>query len=185
MPSSPFVSDAERAAITTHVAEGHRLLADEVAGLDDALWDRRPDPEAWSPAEIVEHVLLAERSLMQQVRVRSTDAPDADWEAKVDGRIEVLRRSLPGSGKAKAGPSVTGFGGLRREDVAASLADSARTLDELLVSAQDLPLKAILWNNKWFGDLSAYLWLLYIPLHTERHIGQLRRTKASLLTPGA
>ena len=42
-----------------------------------------------------------------------------------------------------------------------------------------LPLKEHLSANPFFGDLNAYQWLIYIPLHNMRHDQQIAEVKAS------
>ena len=169
------LSEMERSELANQVSQLHRSLAAEVQGMSLSQWDLRPDADTWSAAEIVEHVLLVETSLMRQILEHSGDTPRADWEFVLRGKADFLRKVLPGGGKAKAGPSVTRFEGLALARVPDALADSREKLEELLLGTRDLPLKAILWGNRWFGDLSAYLWLLYIPLHGEGHLGQLKR----------
>ena len=181
MSTSWNLSQGERAEITRKVSQLHQQLVAEAATTSVSLWGSRPAPDTWSPEEVVEHVLLAETSLLRRIVEHSQDSPQAEWEARLQGKEDLLRKVLPGEGRAKAGASVTMFQGLAFDGVPQAFAKSEEFLEQLLFSTRDLPLKAILWNNRWFGDLSLFLWLLYIPLHGERHLGQLRRIKAKQL----
>lgn len=71
------------ASYTDSIDELASVFADANAG-DGALLDRRPAPDAWSVAEILNH--LADAELHQSVRLRSMLADDAPvWPAWDEG----------------------------------------------------------------------------------------------------
>ena len=170
---------AERNELSAQLARAHADVRVEISNTRLGVWAQRPDPLRWSCAEIVEHILLVEASLLRRVMEHQNDVPVSDWKAALEGKKELLLKIVPSEGKVQASPGVATFRGINYSDVEAALSESRAQLQSFLQETADLPLKAILWPHSLFGSLSAYLWLLYIPLHTERHVAQLRRTCAA------
>lgn len=129
----------------------------------------------WSPSEIVEHILLVDAEILDAVSRHLKDDPSPDWERLTGNKEAALKRYLPNMGRAQANAETSTFRGCRQEDVKDSLERNYCVISELFEMHSDTPLKAIVWHHPGMGPLSAYLWLLYIPLHAERHLNQLLR----------
>lgn len=170
------LTEEECVELARRRAESHKSLTNEISRIPENLWTTSySDVSAWCGSEIVEHVLLAEASLIGQVRQHLEDAPNPDANKLLTGKLETLLRVLPGTGKAVAGPRLSTFSGLDRTSVASRLDESRAAFSDLIDQAKSVPVKAIVWENKFFGSLSAYHWMLYVPLHTLRHAAQLGR----------
>ncbi|MFT4114338.1 DinB family protein [Silvibacterium sp.] len=169
------ISGDERAWLLEHLHKVHATIADVVRRTGAADWSAQPCPASWSPAQIVEHTLLVEDEILAEVQAHLDGRPSPDWQAQTAGKDAVLRRYLPRIGKALANPRTSTFRGLSPDEVEPSLAESYRRFSSLLRISEERPMKAIVWLHGGMGGLSAYLWLLYIPLHSERHLHQLER----------
>lgn len=133
----------------------------------------------------MEHIFLAQQVLREQVLLHLQDVARPELLSIMDKQRSRLMRYLPGGGKAQAGKRSTAFQGLRPEIVTAKIASAEQEFSSLLRTAEAYPIKVIAWESPFFGELSAFLWLLYPALHTVRHVGQLSRLNVSLqrLTP--
>ncbi len=145
-------------------------------------WIRRAPDGGWSAAEIFEHVVLANSSLMAAVRDRLVQAPEGEWRQLTAGKDSLIEQVLSSGGRAKAGPRTSTFSGVVQNDLRQILADSHWELRQLLAAAVPFPLHAIVWPHGFLGPLSAFQWLLYIPSHTARHVGQMQRLQRIYLS---
>ena len=103
------------------------------------------------------------------------DQPSPDWERVTPHKDAVLKHYLPNIGRARANARASTFKGIPQQDVQAALAKTYQSVEEILDKGSGAALKAIVWAHGGFGPLSAYQWLLYVPLHAERHLNQLLR----------
>jgi hypothetical protein len=104
-----------------------------------------------------------------------------EWESKTAGKAQFIERVMPNrSRRAQAPLEVRPSGKMSREEVVRQFKEvRSRTLD--FVKTTELPLKAHTYDHPFpvFGTLSAYDWVLYIPLHNQRHNQQMTEVKES------
>lgn len=174
MNSEWLMTENDCQDLETRLLSAHSRLSEIVLRISPAMWTTLSPGTLWSASNIVEHVLLSEKVLMDQVRRHMDDPPNPDAGFLLAGQAEKLFRILPSGGKAAAGASVSTFVGLNHAHVSDGFSSSSLEYAKLIQEMRFRPVKAILWRNRFFGDLSAYLWMLYIPLHSERHVAQLR-----------
>ena len=174
------LEDTERQELVRRLEQVHAKLADAMRGVGPRLWSSHREAGVWSAAEIVEHILLVEASLLAGVESHLGDKPDSSWEESTRGKKELLERILPTEGKAVAPVSVSNFSGLDQRQALQGLEASRQRFEQFLQRTATLPLKALVWPHSIFGPLSAHHRLLYIVLHSERHLGQLRREVQAL-----
>ncbi len=152
-----------------------------VEKLSDAQWKFKPAAEKWSVAEVVEHVVLAEVSLYSKAQEALKAPRNPEWEEKTKGKTEFLQRVMPSrTGRAKAPDEIVPEGKVMRADLMQKLrqirARSMRLAEEI-----QAPLKAHTAEHPFpiFNTLNAYQWMLYIPLHNQRHNKQIEEVLAS------
>jgi len=171
----PIIEPFERAELMDLVHGIHVDFASFIRSFTSIAWRHRQTDGVWSPSEIIEHTLLVEEELLADIEQHCGDTPSPDWAKVTKGKESLLRRFLPNAGRAQASDSTSRFLGITQGEALSQLARSERRLEEQLAVWATLPLKAIVWNHTGFGPLSGYHWLLYIPLHSERHLNQLRQ----------
>jgi len=62
------MTPAERAQLIEQYMDGYRVVAEALAGADDAALDTREAPGEWSPREVVHH--LADSEMTSAIRIR-------------------------------------------------------------------------------------------------------------------
>ncbi len=177
--ASWYATPDEFAKLTGDLRSTHSELLDAVEVFPLEKWESAGSDGGWSAAQIVEHILLAQRVLREQIRFHLQDPVRPDLPAMMEQQFARLVRYLPGGGKAHAGKQSTAFQGLSPGGVAAEISAAEEQFSDLLTAAALCPIKAIGWNSPFFGELSALLWLHYPALHTTRHVAQLSRLRAS------
>lgn len=127
----------------------------------------------WSAAQIGEHLILAEIELRKTIQKALLSPIRSDWQAVTAGKEKLLRSILAqGNGKAIASAALLPVENLELSTVIDRF-EALRFQTIEFVKAQTGPLHAHTLPNSFFGDLSAYQWILYIGYHTRRHILQL------------
>ncbi|MBP6824840.1 MAG: DinB family protein [Acidobacteria bacterium] len=174
------VSTEERAKVIKLLKESHVETLAALEKLSDEQLKFKPAPERWSVIEVAEHIMMAEGLLFGAVQRAVATAPNPDWEAKTKGKTELLEDVLAGrKGKASAPESIVPSGKISRQDLIAKLKEGrAKTMK--FTEENQVPLKAHTMDHPFpiFGTLSAYQWLIYIPLHNIRHNKQIAEVMA-------
>ena len=175
------LTDAERSRVVRLLQQTRDDFLATVEPVTDAQWDFQPGSERWSIGLIVEHLGLVERRLFGQVeRALEADA-NPDWHSATAGKDDLIETMLRDRGVPRDAPEkVVPTGALGREEMlrvyrerrARSLAFAETTPDPFKAHTLD-------HHRPVVGTLSAYQWLLYIPLHNQRHIQQIEEIQAA------
>ncbi len=183
VPDTPTMSDRERGQLRQLLNLSQKEFLDAVENLNDAQWNFKSPPidgrERWSIAQCAEHIVLAEGLLFSQVEAAMAAPAIPDWQTKTAGKTPLLLKVMPDrSHKAEAPEAIQPRQPWTREETIAKYkAARAKTIkyaettdDEVKSHVKDHPFPV-------FGTLSAYQWLIYIPLHNMRHNQQILEVK--------
>ena len=159
-------------------------LYNRVEGLSPAQEKFRPTPDAWSIAEIVEHLGVMENRLSGLMKMMLKKAESASSEAgkgsqgfrpfSLDQHIE---RSL--KEKYVAPETVRPSGNITVEESLAGLRSSRAALHELRPKLESIDLSTMTYPHPVFGPLDLYQWLAFIGVHEDRHLRQIESVLAS------
>ena len=175
------MTDDERAGMVRLLQATRTDFLAAVEPVTDAQWDFRPGADRWSIGLIAEHLGLVERGLFSRVERALEGAANADWQSATAGKDELIETMLRDRGTPRNAPEAvvpTGAVGreaalrIYRERRARSLAFAESTTDSLRAHTLE-------HHRPVFGTLNAYQWLLYIPLHNQRHLQQIAEIKAA------
>jgi hypothetical protein len=145
---------------------------------------RRPAPDRWSVAEVVEHLSLVEAQVAPVVIGALADARAAGVGAEretssVLPRLDVARlrdRSQPIAAREASQPRAG-----RDADAATAALDQHRTaLRQAVIAADGLALGDVRRPHPRLGDIDIYQWLLFLGAHESRHAEQVCEIGASL-----
>ncbi|HWR51768.1 MAG TPA: DinB family protein [Bryobacteraceae bacterium] len=156
-----------------------KMVLDAIDGLSEAQWKFKPAPDRWSIAEIVEHLILTEESMMGWTKkVLETPAVEGRSASRAaDEKLYAgyLDRSHKASAPAELRPSTGNW-----PTPAAAAQEFAsrrdRTLEYVRTTQDDL--RGHLTKGPG-GDMDAYQMVLLNAAHTERHMAQLNEVKAA------
>jgi hypothetical protein len=171
----------ERTQVLTWLDESHKEFLAAIDRVSDAQWRWKPAPERWSVGETAEHIVLAEALLLGFVRKAMAAPPNPAWEEQTKGKTELLIRMMPSRrGRAVAPKPIVPQEGLTRAQVKERF-EKQRIEIVSFVSETQMALKkhTVVHPFPTLGTLSAYQWLIYVPLHTIRHDKQIAEIKAA------
>lgn len=161
-------------------------LVRRLDGLSDEQQRFRPTPEAWSIAEIVEHLSIIEAQMVQLVgmMLKKTEASgmmrpggdgvEGDGAAagfapiNIDDFVEQSSTQ-----KFEAPDAVKPGGQLSLADALARLRDSRSTLRSFQPRIERIDGTAARYPHPFMGMFNLYQWLLFIGAHEERHLAQI------------
>jgi quercetin dioxygenase-like cupin family protein len=179
---SGTLSDAERAQLLDLYERGQRELEELVAATPDELWAKKPAPERWSVAEVVEHLGAAE-SLLFGMAQQALAAPASSNWALVEGGLSTenfMAMLQDRSKKFQAPEPIQPKGGMTRADALARYA-GARAVSAEFVRRTTLPVKKHLADGP-AGKMTVHQMLVLLGGHNLRHNAQIREALAQLQT---
>jgi hypothetical protein len=159
-----------------------------VEGLTDQAWAFRESAERWSIGEVVEHIVLAEQLLLEQVRQSVLTSPETqpapvDEQAQADEQVarNIVDRTRPAQAPPPAQP--TGKYQSPTEALRAFIQVRSQTL-ALLEQYDEATLRRHRADSPLEMPLDGYQWMLFIVGHGQRHLQQIAQVKAHAGYPG-
>jgi hypothetical protein len=179
--ADPHLTAEERAKVVKLLRDTQKEYLEALENLTDAQWNYTPSPLKWSVGLTAEHIMLTELALFSAVEAALAEKANPDWQSKTTGKAEFIERVMPSrTRRAQAPREVRPTGKLSRDEVISRFKQMRAKVLEF-AEKTDKPLKAHTLDHPFpvFGTLSAYDWLLYIPLHNLRHNKQIAEVKSS------
>lgn len=179
--ADPHMTAEERTKALGWLEASQREFLAAIGPVSDAQWKWKPAPERWSVGEVAEHIVLAEAGQFANVKKALAADASTDWEQRTRGKTEMIEMVMAlRLGKAISPEPLVPGGKVTRAE-ARERFEALRA--EMLKFAQETtaPLKEHLAAHPMpvFDPLNAYQWLIYAPLHTQRHLKQIAEVKAT------
>ena len=166
------------------IDEPRERLYNRVESLNEEQANARPEANAWSAAEIVEHLTIMEERLVRMMKVMLTKAERASLksdramvEIKPFSLDELVARSR--NERYIAPDAMRPSGTVRLAHLLVRLRQSRVELRSLRPRIEATDLSAVTYPHPAFGPLNFYQWLAFIGLHEERHLRQLESVMAA------
>ncbi len=158
-------------------AEAQRqVLMAAVASVPEPLRDRRPSPDTWSVAEVLEHLHRVERGIGRLVVRQLETARAAGAETEAGSLLHSLDhlRLTEGGEPLPAPEFVQPRGALTSSAAVLALVESRAALRAAVAQGDGLALGTISVPHVAYGPLTLYEWILFLGQHEARHAGQIR-----------
>ena len=165
------------------------VLLDAVATVPEPLRERRPEPEAWSVAEILEHLHLTEQGIAWIINwhvgeAKAAGAAPEQETGSLLGSLDVFR--IPERIVPVASPGIVRpRGAMNAAQAIAALGESRQALTAAAAAGDGLALGTITYTHIVLGALNMYQWLLFVGQHEARHAVQIREVGARLAQPSS
>ncbi|HMG12362.1 MAG TPA: DinB family protein [Gemmatimonadaceae bacterium] len=168
----------------TFVEEKRRELFQSFEGVDGDRLCRRAAPDAWSVAEILEHLRLVESGIARLITKRAGQAKDAGLgeeksTASVMPTFERFNATLDNA-IMQAPATLLPRANVDISEALDGLESSREALRAAVVSASGLSLGEIKHTHPFLGELDLYQWLIFVGQHEGRHKRQIERTLKSI-----
>jgi hypothetical protein len=166
------------AEILEAIDESRARLQKRVEGLSPAQEKFRPSPDAWSIAEIIEHLSIIEGQMGKLFLMMLKKAESAGVPPAQDGRSfrpvdlsQFVERSL--KEKYTAPETVRPSGNVMVADSLDRMRRSRAGLHDLRPKLESMDLSGMIYPHPAFGPLDIYQWLAFIGVHEDRHLRQI------------
>ncbi len=177
---SGTLSAAERAEILALLERGQRELEELVASTPEELWAKKPAPDRWSVAEVVEHLGAGEGLLFGMLQQALAAPPSPNW-ALVEGGMSTesfMNMLQDRSKKYQAPEPIQPKGGMSRADALAKYA-GARAITAEFVRRTSAPVKKHVADGP-AGKMTGHQMLVLLGGHNLRHNAQIREALEQL-----
>jgi hypothetical protein len=166
------------AELLEYAAAQRLVLLDAVAAVPQPRRDRRPAEDAWSVAEVLEHLHRTESGVALLVTARLAEARLAGLAEEREtgsllGSLDRFGLVQPGR-RVGAPPLLHPTGTLGWAEALDRLAASREALLHALAPGDGLALGGVLHPHPFLGPLSVYQWILFVAQHEARHAVQIR-----------
>ena len=159
-------------------------IYNRVEGLSEDEARRRPSADAWSVAEIIEHLAKIEGRLRQMMTMMLTKAEAAGARSS-DGAVEIKPFTLEKlieigrNEKFTAPEPLRPSGEASLADALEGLRGSRADLHNLRPRIEMTNLAGATYPHPVGIDLNFYEWLAFVGVHVERHLRQIERVLAA------
>jgi len=175
---SGTLTEADKNEGLAQLERTRRGLIEATKGLSEDQWRFKPGPERWSVAEILEHIVVSEDSLLESTSKKVMQAPagkpDRDYKSTdklvlsaIADRTQKFQTPEPLHPTLRWTP---------QETLAHFLKSRERSM-EFLGSTPDLRDHVV--DSPLGQPPDAYQWMLFISAHCERHTKQILEVKAA------
>jgi hypothetical protein len=168
-----------------HVGRNRDLLRDALGEVPPDLRERKPAPDRWSAAEVLEHLAIVEASVAalldrglraaQAAGPLPADPDDAPVVWSIDA-AQLLDRERPREAPRRIRPSE----GWTAEQAWQALERSRADLRRVVLAADGLATASIRAPHPFLGELSFHQWVAFVGFHEARHAAQVRAVAAAL-----
>jgi hypothetical protein len=172
------LSKGDRDFMLSHLHGARKLTLDAVAGLTEAQWKFKPAADRWSIAEVIEHLILAERGLFRMTEKIVKGAPVAVLPEGKPADETVLKNAGTRDPGTKSPPMFEPKGAFRVGEPLTAEYRAARDATIGFVRETTLDLRHLVGKGPG-GPMDSVQWILFISAHNDRHLGQIAEIKAS------
>lgn len=155
-------------------------IEETVRPLSDSQLAFRPSTEAWSVAEIVEHLAIVEPGMLKVVGLliekavpQNGSSPEA-FEVTLDDGIRT-----GATGKFKTRPEAVPTGSVPVVESLQTLGAIQSGLRALRHRLAAVNVSSVKFTHRALGDLTLGQWCAFIGAHEARHLGQIRTVISS------
>jgi uncharacterized damage-inducible protein DinB len=161
-----------------HHLDTHRAaLKTAVDDTPPSLRTKRPGPDRWSVAEILEHLAIVEASIGNTIAGKLAAARAAGLGQDIETTPVVptvdMARLLDRNTRLVAGTAAEPTGTRDDKTSWTTLVTLRDGLKATLREADGLALGDLTWSHPRLGTMNGYQWLLFLGAHEGRHAAQI------------
>ena len=167
------LTEAEREKGVEELKRTKEMLTSAVEGLSEDQLDFKASPEAWSIAEIVEHLTISEHAFEEMLKGALQTPANMEKRSEVkftDDELMGLITDRTNKVKTSEAFEPSGKFGTYEETLEAFLEKRAAHIDYLKNTDDDLRHH---YGELPFGTIDGYQVLLFMSGHVERHVKQM------------
>mgnify|MGYP000698024439 CR=1 FL=1 len=148
-------------------------LVDAISGIPGSDFNRKPDADSWSIADVVEHLYRSEFGIPKVLQGKTKKAKNRDSDAIIEN---LKNKLLDTETKVKASDAISPKEAEKnREEWILKFKENRDKILNILENDPEMDAICLAFEHPIFGYLTKYEWVLFNIYHTERHIKQIER----------
>ena len=156
-----------------------RLLLEDLKGYSDTQLNRPPAPDKWSPAQVMQHLMLSEQYSLAYIKKKLSFNPQLKKAGMLAGlRVLAINTYLNTPFSFKAPPAID-TPHLSTDaafwELAKRWKDQRTEMKEYLLSLPDDTLRREIYKHPLIGRMSAMGMLRFFNTHFDRHEKQIKK----------
>jgi len=180
---------ARLAEIVEYLDACRAALLESVEAVPPEQRDRRPSPDRWSVAEILDHLYMVEAGSAKLLAKRVSRAKEAGVapERETSSLLTCLDHlEIDTVPRKREAPELVRPRPEARADAAlADLTAARAVLMEALRDGDGHDLASVKAMHPVLGEINVYQWAVFVGKHEMRHVAQVRATAAELARPAS
>jgi hypothetical protein len=166
------MTPAERESALKGLDDSRQRLLGAVRGLSREQLEYRPSADRWSVAECVEHIILVETYVLEELEGLVKQTPDSSRRSDWEGRdVPLVKRVAARVNRLRAPEGFRPNGRWPIEKLAPEF-EAARARSREFVASLEGDLRSRLYLHPALGEIDAYQCILLIAGHCDRHRAQ-------------
>lgn len=138
-----------------------------------AAFNKNNLPDIWSVAQIIDHVIQIEQTIVASLQKLSPDQSNSQ-ERPTRSHDEVMRLSADRTLKSKAPEAFLPKGNYPDKDIAIKAFKTTRNTTIEFVRSTSIDLVNIIFPHPRLGTLNGENWLVFIAGHSLKHVAQIK-----------
>lgn len=170
------MTTVEKMTCLNQLEQSRNDLFDVLEDISEQVFLRKSTPDVWSIAEVMEHVIKVETTViitLQQLAKSATKTP-LDQPKSSE---EVMELSASRALKSKAPENFLPVGIFTNKKVAMETFEMCRKKTNDFVNHDSIDLKTVTFPHPRIGILDGNNWLTFVSGHTQKHIAQIKELK--------
>ena len=168
----PTSTTAEADQTRAHLAATRDAVLAHCATLTPGAWHAADGPGRWSPAQILEHLVLMEGRLGALLPAMLEQPAEGNWRERTAAQEPKLALTAVATSKVEAPPPTHPQGGQTPAELQAAFAAGRERLLALVARRAELEQRVRM--HPALGELNAWQWLRLVGYHSERHLAQMK-----------
>lgn len=187
---SPAVTDEEYAQIIEDLDLAQDTLVNLITGMTDEQWKFKQNPDRWSVAECVEHIVGTQHAILDGIQATLAGPRDPQWYERTKDKNEFVRQTVSTRNPGGAGSPFKvsyEFNPKGDWDRGHGIAEFFKAQGALRAFVETMPreIKDRTMMNPFpqIGWMNLHDWLTLAPLHVIRHSKQIAEVQQDAKYP--
>jgi hypothetical protein len=169
--STPAAAVTEAQA-QSHLAATRDAVLAHCATLTPEAWHRSNGPGRWTPAQILEHLVIVEQRVGGALAALLEQPPVSDWRERTAAQEPKIAAAAVATTKVDAPPATHPQGKQTPAELLAAFAAGREPL--LALAARRAELEQRVRMHAAIGELNGWQWLRLVGYHSQRHLAQMQ-----------
>lgn len=170
------MTTVEKTTCLNQLQQSKNDLLAVLKDVSESLFLNKPNPDVWSIAEVLEHVIKVETTVIITLQQLAKSVAKTPLE-QPKSSAEVMELSASRALKSKAPPNFLPDGIFTSKEVAIETFEMCRNKTNDFVNEDSIDLKAVTFPHPRIGILNGNNWLTFISGHCQKHIAQIKDLK--------